>query len=307
MKLTIGIVPQQSGKLKERILVERVTNLQPFVLQHVSVHRLRGQEPVPVLQHMNMTIHPGEWVSIVGRNGSGKSTLAQLLSGVLVADEGTVDRGFVGPMPIPYVMQHKEQLFGETPWEDLVFLLEARGEDPDAIPHLALSSLRQLGLEPIMHQPIRELSGGQRQLVATAGCLAARAPLLLFDEATSMLDSGSRLQVLKAVQSVHQAGTTVVWLTHHMEEVGLGDRVIALQEGKKIFDGTTQSFFYGKSFVESKTDVSKVDAQSPCEAIGFEPPFAVQVARQLLHTGASMTRPLPVTAEQLAKAVARHG
>lgn len=282
-----------------------MTKLQPLVLRHVSVHRALGQESVPVLKDLNITITPGEWVSIVGRNGSGKSTLAQLLSGVLVADEGTVDRGFAGTMPVPYVMQHKEQLFGDTPWEDIVFLLEARGEDPESVPLLAHTTLCQLGLESKMHQPIRELSGGQRQLVATAGCLAARSPILLFDEATSMLDSGSRLHVLEAIQSVHRAGTTVVWLTHHMEEVGLGDRVVALQEGEVIFDGNTESFFYGDSL--SGPAGTGDNEHTPCEAIGFEPPFAIHVVRQLLRTGAALARPLPVTAEQLAKAVVRHG
>jgi energy-coupling factor transport system ATP-binding protein len=262
---------------------------QDLALNDVYVYTVAEDTPTPLLQGIQMRIKRGEWVSIVGRNGSGKSTLGRLLTGILPVSEGSLEWGFAGSEPVPYVMQHDGQLFGDTPWEDVVFLLEVRGTSPNMIRAAATSALSRVGLGAKMHVPIAELSGGQKQLTAAAGCLAVDAPLLLFDEATSMLDSTSRRQVLEAAKNLHSKGATVIWLTHHMEELSAGERVIALDQGEIVFDGTVRTFFYG----------------TQCETLGFEPPFPVQVAKALQSIGTPLTG-LPITAEQLAEAVLGH-
>jgi energy-coupling factor transport system ATP-binding protein len=266
-----------------------MVNQQDLVLNDVYVYTVADDSPTPLLQGIHMRIARGEWVNIVGRNGSGKSTLGRLLTGILPVSEGSLKRGFAGSEPVPYVMQQDGQLFGDTPWEDVVFLLEVRGTSPSMIRSAAASALSRVGLAAEMHRPIAELSGGQKQLTATAGCLAADAPLLLFDEATSMLDSTSRRQVLEAAKNLHNKGATVIWLTHHMEELFAGERVIALDQGQIVFDGTVSSFFYG----------------TQCESLGFEPPFPVQVAKELQSMGVPLTG-MPITTEQLAEAVRGH-
>ena len=260
-----------------------------IVLKDVHVYAQNNEKPI--LKDIHLEISRGDWVSIVGRNGSGKSTLAKLLSGILAPARGDIHRGFAGDEPIPYVMQQEEQLFGETPWEDVVFILESRGEESWRIPAIASQALQQVGLEPLMHKPLAELSGGQRQLAAAAGCLAAKPQLLLFDEATSMLDAGSRRQVLEAAKSLHRSGSTVLWITHHMEEAAEGSRIVALDQGSIAFDGSAAAFFY-----EDSTGLT------PCEQAGFTEPYPIQVARILMRGGMRFTHP-PLTAEQLSKAM----
>ncbi|NHN31029.1 energy-coupling factor ABC transporter ATP-binding protein [Paenibacillus agricola] len=314
-----------------------------IVLTNITLYRSQSEDAVPVLKHMHLRIAEGEWISVVGPNGSGKSSFAQFIAGVIDRASGEFHRGFL-PEIIPYVMQ-QNVFFGETPWEDIVFQLEMRSEEPLAIPAIAEQALAAVGLGTLMHQPLAQLSGGQKQLAAIAGCIAAKAPLLLFDEATSMLDSSSRKLVLEAALALHHQGTSVIWLTHHMEELVVGGRVVGLEQGNVIFDGTPASFFYGDylqgggvlgsgSFGGSSLhddsqddtlgggslhDVSQNctlgdgsldgDPQaslSPCELLGFSPPYPVQVARELIRQGVPLPS-LPLTSAQLAEAVAGDG
>jgi energy-coupling factor transport system ATP-binding protein len=252
-----------------------------------------------LLKDISLRISPGEWISIVGRNGSGKSTLAQLLAGVYTASSGSMVRGFCGKEPIPYVMQQEVQWFGETPWEDIVFLLESRGEIADLIPELVRSALRSVGLESMMERPFSELSGGQKQLAAIAGCLAARTPILVFDEATSMLDSMSRIQVLEAAKSINRQGTAVIWLTHHIEDLTYGERVIALEDGRICYDDSTISFFYGLPPCEIDLESSLI---SPCEKLGFTLPYPIHLTNELRLQGIQL-QSFPLTIMQFSEAV----
>jgi energy-coupling factor transport system ATP-binding protein len=252
-----------------------------------------------LLKDISLRISQGEWISIVGKNGSGKSTLAQLLTGVHTASSGVIQRGFCGTEPIPFVMQQEVQWFGETPWEDMVFLLESRGENPTLIPEIIRAALRNVGIESLKDRPFDELSGGQKQLAAIAGCLAVKAPILVFDEATSMLDSTSRLQVLEAAKSINHQGITVIWLTHHLEDLSFGDRVVALEEGRIRYDDTTAAFFYRSSSFCSNAAIS---SKTPCEELGFILPYPIQLAHELRLQGIQL-HTQPLTAEQLVEAV----
>lgn len=267
-----------------------------LILRQVSVYAEGRAEPL--LHDIHLTIEQGEWVSIIGPNGSGKSTLAKVLSGVITPGSGEVFRGFSGDGPIPYVMQSDEGHFGQTPWEDVVFVLEASGADPDQLSGITVKVLEQVGLAEVMHQPISTLSGGQRQKVAIAGCLAVDAPILLFDEATAMLDALSRRQVLALAKRLHRSGVTIVWLTHLMDEVAEGDRVVVLQDGKMNFDGDTVTFFYREDGTGS--------GKTPCEKAGYTAPYTVQVARVYRREGGALSF-LPLNAEQLVKAVKGDG
>jgi energy-coupling factor transporter ATP-binding protein EcfA2 len=273
-------------------------NLQEdMLLTNVTVQAPNNSKEILLLKEISLRITAGEWISIVGKNGSGKSTLAQLLTGVLPIHSGFIERGFCGQEPMPYVMQQDVQWFGETPWEDIVFLLESRGEKSNLIPEIALSALQSVGLEFLRHCPFTELSGGQKQLSAIAGCLAAKTPLLLFDEAASMLDSTSRKQVMETAKYLHLRGSTVIWLTHQLDDLSFGERVIALEQGKICYDGSTTSFFYGKT-EENRSSHTK----TPCEVLGFVLPFPIQVARELEFQGVPL-QSLPLTGEQLLEAV----
>jgi energy-coupling factor transport system ATP-binding protein len=254
---------------------------------------------VTLLKDISLRISQGEWISIVGKNGSGKSTLAQLLTGIREATSGIIQRGFSGNEPIPYVMQQEMQWFGETPWEDMIFLLESRGEDVTLIPEIIKTALHNVGIESLSDRPYAEMSGGQKQLAAIAGCLAAKTPIIVFDEATSMLDSTSRQQVLTAAKAINQQGTAVVWLTHHIEDLSFGERVIALESGKISYDDSTTAFFYRCSTFDSDKTIC---LKTPCEALGFTLPYPIQVVHELKLKGIELLT-LPLTSEQLVEAV----
>ncbi|GAB2699819.1 ATP-binding cassette domain-containing protein [Paenibacillus thermoaerophilus] len=273
-----------------------------LVLEDVTVYPEADRTRTPILRGIGLRIGRGEWISVVGRNGSGKSTLIRTIAGVQPAHEGVVRRGFAGDEPIPYVMQRDHQWFGETPREELVFWLEMRGEPASRIRDKVDSALAAVGLAEAAERPLSQLSGGQRQLVAAAGCLAADAPLLIFDEATSMLDTAARRLVFGAVRAIHASGTTVLWLTHHQEEAACGDRIVALHHGSIAYDGPPALFYYGEAerFLGEFGDSGS--GAAPCDALGFEPPFAVRVARELMRHGVRFGR-LPLTAEQLADEV----
>lgn len=280
----------------------------PIALTDVSVYPDGDRARTPILNKLNVHIAQGEWISVVGANGSGKSTLARVLAGIQPVHDGAVQRGFARIEPIPYVMQQDNQWFGDTPREELVFWLETRGEPAEQIPGRVDAALAAVGLADEADRPLRQLSGGQRQLVAAAGCLAAQAPLLLFDEATAHLDAGARRHVLAAARAIHDAGTAVLWLTHHQEEAAAGERILALQDGKVVYDGPAAAFYYGADSAKSEADLLEGKAEPvavklpPCDRFGFEPPYVVQIVRELARSGIRFER-APLTAEQLAEAV----
>ncbi len=264
-------------------------------LSQVTVYTDEGERSRILLDRLSLDIHSGEWLSIVGRNGSGKSTLAKVLSGILQPTTGSIERSLMNCEPIPYVMQEAHPFLGQTPWEELIFLLETRGEPAADIPLTAERILRQTGLLSQMHRPIKELSGGRRQLVAIACCLACRAPLMIFDEAASMLDSKSKALVLGLARQLHQNGHTIIWLTHQLDEVTEGSRVIVMDQGRIRYEGTTREFFYGTAHLPMMS-------ATPCEQAGFEPPYPIRIALHL-HRNQSKTIGYPLTVSQLTEAL----
>jgi energy-coupling factor transporter ATP-binding protein EcfA2 len=121
----------------------------------------------------------------------------------------------------------------------------------------------------------------------------------VFDEATSMLDSMSRVQVLEAAKSINRQGTAVIWLTHHIEDLTYGERVIALEKGRICYDNSTTSFFYGLPPSESDLSLSLI---SPCEKLGFTLPYPILLTNELRLLGKQF-HSLPLTIKQFLEAV----
>jgi energy-coupling factor transport system ATP-binding protein len=247
-----------------------------------------------VLDDIHLDIRKGEWVTLVGRNGSGKSTLAKVLAGLLPLSRGTLTTR-EGLRPRIVFQQPEAQIVGETVFEDIAFGLECDAVDPSDMKLRALEALAAVGLAAALEHPARELSGGQKQLLAAAGCLALDAGALIFDEATSMLDPLGRERLLGAVRKLHKEGATVVWVTQLLEETAAACRIVAIDRNKIAYDGDVRGFFYG--------DGGSSGRPGPCEQLGFTPPFAVQVAKRLLSEGQRLLE-MPVSPEQLTKAVA---
>jgi energy-coupling factor transport system ATP-binding protein len=253
------------------------------------------KQPSVLLEHLSFRLAEKDWVYLTGPNGSGKSTLARLLAGhtANLHIEGKFRAGFAGREPIPYVMQRPDDTFvGMTPWEDVVIGLEQQGMKGSLIPAAAEQALRQVGLGELMHRSVDTLSGGQKQLVAVAACVAVNPRLLILDEAGAMLDPESGLQVLAAVKELWKQGTAVVWISQQLEELSSPDRLVAMDKGKICYDGNVDGFF----------ETEAGEGVPVCSRLGYSAPYAVETALELRSRGIPL-KPLPLTPEELAKAV----
>ncbi|WP_276352415.1 ATP-binding cassette domain-containing protein [Cohnella caldifontis] len=243
----------------------------------------------PILDGIDLTLRPGEWLNLVGVNGSGKSTLARLIAGLHVeAAYGQMSRGFAGDAASPVVLQRPEaQLFGETPREDIGFALEWRVADTaERISDISGGILRDAGLSEWADRRWEELSGGQRQLAAVAAALAVPAPLVVFDEATSMLDDANRRKLMRLAKERNRQGAAIVWVTQRLEEIEPDARVAAIAEGRIRYDGDGRTFFYGDG-----------EGDSPCEACGLRLPYLAALAQAMKRTG-RWSDPLPLSEEE---------
>ncbi|MCR8635068.1 ATP-binding cassette domain-containing protein [Paenibacillus radicis (ex Xue et al. 2023)] len=265
-------------------------------LEHVSFAYASAEKAPAILQDVNLTIRRGEWVAIAGTNGSGKSTLAKLIAMLTPATSGELSFNIPEQPPIQLVFQNPDtQVIGETVYEDVCFGMENYGIAEPEIHLRAQTALQKVGLEALADRPVAELSGGQKQLLAIASCLCMNPPALLFDEATSMLDPRSRHNIIQVAQELHREGKTIIWITQWMDELAWAERVVALDQGKVAYNGSTLDFFY-------QTDEHN---QSFCDRLGFAPPYTVQVALSLVNKGFKLDS-LPVTPAELGKIVSVH-
>ncbi|MEK5028521.1 energy-coupling factor transporter ATPase [Paenibacillus sp. FSL M7-1046] len=244
-----------------------------LTFDHVHFYYKKGQ---PVIEDISFTIETGEFVAIVGANGCGKSTIAKLMDGLLLPKQGDVtfqDLNTSRPADlrmiheqIGFVFQNPEdQFITTTVMDEVIFGLEnirvPRGEIRSRLDQALKAVQMENYLESMPHQ----LSGGQKQRVAIAAILAMRPRIIIFDEATSMLDPQGREQVLSIMQELHRQGMTIIHITHHMEEVLAARRILLMDKGRLVFDGDPVSFF----------------ETVPVEDYQLELPFAVRVYRML--------------------------
>ena len=207
------------------------------------------------LDGVSLNIYPGTFVTVLGANGSGKSTLAKHLNAILLPTEGDVlVRGMNTREPenlipirrrVGMVFQNPDnQIVANVVEDDVAFAPENLGIDPEEIRHRVDGSLRHVGMyEFRMHAP-HLLSGGQKQRVAIAGVLAMQPEVLVLDEPTAMLDPRGRREVLETVEALCRSdGITVVLITHHMDEAAHSDRVVVMERGRVVMDGSPREIF----------------------------------------------------------------
>lgn len=261
----------------------------------------RAGEPdaVPALNGISLTIRRGEYVAIVGHNGSGKSTLARHFNALLLPTSGKVyvqDMDTADPRHtlairriVGMVFQDPDnQIVGTLVEEDVAFGPENLGVPRPALAQRVEKALQAVGLWELRHRPPHLLSGGQRQRVAIAGVLAMEPACLVLDEATSMLDPASRAEVLQIVRRLHAAGTTIVAITHFMEEAALAERVIVLAGGKIALEGTPQEVFSQRERLRE---------------LRLVPPTPARLAEAVQARSGRAFTPLPLTREDLVEAV----
>ena len=207
------------------------------------------------IDEVNLEIEPGQFIAILGHNGSGKSTLAKHMNAILSPTEGTVwvdgkntskeENIWDVRQSAGMVFQNPDnQIIGTVVEEDVGFGPENLGVPTDEIWERVEQSLSAVGMIEYRHHSPNKLSGGQKQRVAIAGVVAMRPKCIVLDEPTAMLDPNGRKEVLKTVEELRKKeNVTVILITHYMEEVIGADRVIVMDRGHVVMDGTTKEIF----------------------------------------------------------------
>lgn len=207
------------------------------------------------VDNVEIEIKKGDFVAILGHNGSGKSTFAKHINAILIPTEGTLwvngmdtkeeDRVWDIRQNAGMVFQNPDnQIIGTVVEEDVGFGAENLGVPTDEIWQRVEESLKAVGmLEYRSHSP-NKLSGGQKQRVAIAGIMAMKPSCIVLDEPTAMLDPVGRSEVIKTVKKLNKKeNVTIVLITHYMEEVIEADKVIVMDQGKVVMQGTPREIF----------------------------------------------------------------
>ena len=208
-----------------------------------------------VLDDFNLSVEEGSFVAILGHNGSGKSTVAKLTNGILTADKGkiTVD-GIVAAddesiydirRRVGMVFQNPDnQIVSSIVEEDVAFGVENLGIEPKDCRRRVDEALKTVGMYDYrLHSPSK-LSGGQKQRVAVAGIIAMKPKCIVLDEPTAMLDPSGRKEVIDTVMKLNkEEGITIVLITHYMDEAVKADRVVVMDDGRIMLDGTPRDVF----------------------------------------------------------------
>ena len=215
----------------------------------------QASESSTAVEDVDLDIQPGQFISILGHNGSGKSTLAKHINAILLPTEGTLwvdgmdtkdeDKLWDIRQDAGMVFQNPDnQIIGTVVEEDVGFGPENLGVPTDEIWERVEESLKAVGmLKYRKHSPNR-LSGGQKQRVAIAGVMAMHPRCIVLDEPTAMLDPHGRKSVIRTVQKLNrEEQITVILITHYMEEVIEADRVIVMDDGKVVMQGTPREIF----------------------------------------------------------------
>jgi len=210
--------------------------------------------PLPAIDHISLKIEQGEFVACIGGNGSGKSTFARLANALLFPQSGAVRvNGLDTGQPenrmrihanVGMVFQFPEdQIVSTSVEEDVAFGPENLALPPDEIHQRVEAALQEVGLWEVRQRPPHMLSAGQVQRLALAGVLAMNPRCIVFDEATTMLDPSGRKTLMAAMRRLHEQGTTIIFITHFMEEAAQADRLIVFQSGKIALDGAPEQVF----------------------------------------------------------------
>ena len=245
-----------------------------------------------VLKGLDLTIPAGEFAAVLGHNGSGKSTLAKHFNAILLPTEGDVvvcgintkdeDRLFDIRQQVGMVFQNPDnQIVATIVEEDVAFALENLGVPPEEIRRRVDEALKAVDMYEYREHAPHQLSGGQKQRVAIAGILAMRPDFIILDEPTAMLDPQGRREVLRTVKELNRDfGTTVVLITHYMDEAVQAGRVVVIDDGRILRDGTPKEVFTQVELLKS---------------VGLDVPQVTELVHELRKAGVDL--PLDILTE----------
>lgn len=244
------------------------------------------EEEEKTIDNVSFSVEEGSYTTIVGHNGSGKSTIAKLVMGLLESASGTITIDGIAlnnenlakiRSRIGIVFQNPDnQFIGATVRDDIAFGLENHCVEPSMMDEIIDTNAALVKMSDFMDQEPTHLSGGQKQRVAIAGVLAMKPKLLIFDEATSMLDPDGKDEIKKVIMKLHkESSLTILSITHDIDEVASSDYVVALDQGKVVLTGTPKEVFQQeKKLKEMKLDI----------------PFSLKIADELKKRGVTVDR-----------------
>lgn len=233
------------------------------------------------IDNISLNVKEGEFLCILGRNGSGKSTLVKTINGLVLGTSGDV---------IVYGMNTKDneklieirknvgisfqnpdnQIVSSIVEEDVAFGLENIGVETKLIRERIDEAMKSIGIYKLKDSLTSTLSGGQKQKVSIAGILAMKSKILILDEPTSMIDSDGRRSILNTLKKLNDEGLTIILITHYVEEISFGSRVIVMDKGKIILDDTSENILLNNEVLDD---------------IGIELPYVTSIARKLKDSG----------------------
>ena len=257
-------------------------------------------EEVKTIQDVSFSIEKGTYTTIIGHNGSGKSTIARLLAGLLEKESGTIkiDGLELNMENLPkirnrigIVFQNPDnQFIGSTVRDDIAFGLENHCVPQEEMDDIINENAARVRMTKYLDKEPTHLSGGQKQRVAIAGVLAMKPSVLIFDEATSMLDPQGKDEIKKVIMELHkEIGLTSLSITHDIDEVAQSDYVLALDNGRLAMQGTPHEVF---------ADERKI------RAIQLDTPFSMKLGDFLHQHGVEVEKHL--TMEGLVKELCQY-
>lgn len=251
-------------------------------VKDISFEYVTEDSRFKAIDDLSLNVKQGEFVVVIGHNGSGKSTLSKNLNAILMPTKGdiyidglnTKDEEHLWDIrqTAGMVFQNPDnQIVATIIEEDVAFGPENLGIEPMEIRKRVKEALTTVGMYELRDRQPHLLSGGQKQRVAIAGIIAMKPKCIIFDEATAMLDPSGRKEVMKTIKRLNkEENITIMHITHFMEEAVDADRVIVMEKGKKVLEGTPKEVF------------SKVDK---LKRIGLDVPYMTELSKELKEEG----------------------
>ena len=251
-------------------------------VEDISFEYVTEEDKFKAIDNLSLNVKQGEFVVVIGHNGSGKSTLSKNLNAILMPTSGNIYINGLNTkeeknlwdirQTAGMVFQNPDnQIVATIVEEDVAFGPENLGIDPPEIRKRVEESLKSVGMYDMRDRQPHLLSGGQKQRVAIAGIIAMKPKCIIFDEATAMLDPSGRKEVMKTIKRLNkEENISIMHITHFMEEAVDADRVIVMEKGKKVLEGTPKEVF-------SKVEMLK--------SIGLDVPCMTELSKELKEEG----------------------
>ena len=267
-------------------------------VEDISFEYITEDSNFKAIDNLSLNVKQGEFVVVIGHNGSGKSTLSKNLNAILMPTNGDIYINGLNTREEKYLWDIRQtagmvfqnpdnQIVATIVEEDVAFGPENLGIDPMEIRKRVEESLKSVGMYEMRDRQPHLLSGGQKQRVAIAGIIAMKPKCIIFDEATAMLDPSGRKEVMKTIKRLNkEENISIMHITHFMEEAVDADRVIVMEKGRKVLEGTPKEVF------------SQVER---LKNIGLDVPYMTELSKELREEGIDLDEDILTVDEMVVK------